>query len=104
VARRQSGMVGVDSFHEVSHVGPFRQMQSDSFLRRSDLLLSIRDVELAEVDASDARRHQHVLTAADMLPIADDLVVAHRLDVGVYFLENLSKTSLRTSPQENRND
>jgi len=66
--------------------------------------MSIRDVELAEVDASDARRHRHVVTAADMLLIAHDLVVAHRLDVGVYFLENWSKTSRPTSTLENRND
>jgi len=101
--RGQSGMVGVDRFHEVSHVGPLRQAQSHSFLRRLDLLLTVRDVELAEVDASDARRHRHVVTAADMLSIVDQLVVAHRLDVGVNFLEDLSKTSPPASTQENRN-
>ena len=77
-------MVCVDAFHEVSHVGPLRQAQSHSFLRRLDFLLTVWDVELAKVDASDARRHRHVVTAADMMSIADYVVVAHRLDVGVY--------------------
>ena len=39
--RGQSGMGGVDGFHEVSYVGPLRQAQVDSFLRQSDFLFSI---------------------------------------------------------------
>ena len=100
--RAQRGMVCVDRFHEVSHVGPLRQTQSHSFLRRLDLLLTVRDVELAEVDASDARRHRHVVTGADMLSIVDQLFVAHRLDVAVNFLEDLSKTSPPASTQEKK--
>ena len=79
VARKrcgQSGMVVVYSFHQVCHVGPLGQRQSHSFLRRSDFLLSIRDEELAEGDASEARRHRHIVTAADVLSIVDQLVVA----------------------------
>ena len=74
--RSQSGMVVVDSFHQVSHLGPLRQTQSHSFLRWSDFLLSIRDEELAEVDASESRRYRHIVAAADVTAIVDQLVVA----------------------------
>ena len=73
IGQRRIG--SVDELHHFLHLVPLREAQSDTLARWPDFGVTVRHVELAKIDALEARGDRHVTSTTDMLAIVDGRIV-----------------------------
>jgi len=65
----------VDELHHLLHLVPLREAQSDTLARWLDFGLAVGHIEVAKIDALEARGDRHVTSTTDMLAIVDGWIV-----------------------------